>query len=98
MLEEYYKYKTDYSEYIIIIKSGNFYGVIDKDAMIVNKLFGYKISKLSDTVKCGFPVTSIDKVMKVLDEHVISYIVIENNNIIISKSFEENSYNKFEFV
>ena len=97
MLEEYYKYKTNYSEYIIIIKSGNFYEIIDKDALIVNKLFGYKISKLADTIKCAFPMTSIEKVIKVLNEHNINYIVVEKNDITINKSFEENSYNEFEF-
>lgn len=44
-----------------------------------------------------FSCISIDEVIKVLDEKIISYIVIKNNNIIINKSFEENSYNKFEF-
>lgn len=97
MLEEYYKYKTNYSEYIIIIKSGNFYEAIDKDALIVNKLFKYKITKLSDTIKCGFPITCIEKVIKVLNEHNINYIVVEKNDITINKSFEENSYNEFEF-
>ena len=96
MLEEYYKYKTNYNEFIIIIKSGNFYEVIDKDALIVNKLFGYKISKLSDTIKCGFPITSIEKVVNILNEQNINYIIIENNNITINKSFDKNSYNKFD--
>ena len=96
MLEEYYKYKTNYNEFIIIIKSGNFYEVIDKDALIVNKLFGYKISKLSDTIKCGFPITSIEKVVNILNEQYINYIIIENNNITINKSFDKNSYNKFD--
>ena len=97
MLEEYYKYKTNYSEYIIIIKSGNFYEIIDKDALIINKLFKYKITKLADTIKCGFPITSIKKVVKLLNDQNINYIIIENNNITINKDFENNSYNKFEF-
>lgn len=65
--------------------------IIDKDALIVNKLFGYKISKLSDTIKCGFPITNIEKVVNILNEQNINYIIIENKNITSSKSFDKNS-------
>ena len=97
MLEEYYKYKVNRKKNILIIKCGNFYEVIDKDALIISRLFGYKISKLSDTFKCGFPIPSLDKVVDILNYNEINYAVIENNKIIVENSFDENKYDDFKF-
>lgn len=36
MLEEYYRLKMKYKEYILLIKVGNFYEILDKDAMIIH--------------------------------------------------------------
>lgn len=96
MLEEYYKNKIDYREFVIMIKYGNFYEIFDKDAIIINKELNYKLSKISDTVKCGFPVSSIDKVLNILENKKINYIVIENKTIVKEKSFEDNKYNTFD--
>lgn len=68
MLEKYYKYKIEYKEFILMIKFGNFYEMFDKDAVIESKLLNYKISKISDTVKYGFPVSSLEKVLNKLNE------------------------------
>lgn len=45
MLEKYYKYKLDYNDYIVFIKSGKFYEAIDRDSLIISKLFDYKLTK-----------------------------------------------------
>ena len=97
MLEEYYGYKLKYKDYIVMIKSGNFYEILDKDAVIINKLLGYKLSKISDTIKCGFPITSLTKVLDILNKNNINYVVDENGCIIIQKEFEINKYNNFEY-
>ena len=62
MLEKYYKYKIDYKEYLILIKCGNFYECIDKDAFIMHKIFNYKLKKVSNTVKVGFPISNLNKI------------------------------------
>ena len=51
MLENYYKNKVLYKDYIIIMKYGNFYETIDNDALIMNSIFNYKLNKLSNTFK-----------------------------------------------
>ena len=60
MLETYYKYRMEYKDFLLFIKMGNFYEVFDKDGLILNKLFGYKIKKVKDTIKVGFPLNRLD--------------------------------------
>lgn len=44
MLKELYnKYKFDYKDYILLIKSGNFYICLNNDAIVMNNIFNYKI-------------------------------------------------------
>lgn len=97
MLEKYYKYKIENKEFIVMIKFGNFYEMFDKDAVIASKLLGYKLSKISDTVKCGFPISSLEKVLKKLNIENVNYVVIENDKIIIKKEFDKNIYTTFDF-
>ena len=51
MLETYYKYRLEYKDFLIFIKIGNFYEVFDKDDLILNKLFGYKVKKIRGNIK-----------------------------------------------
>ena len=62
MLEKFYKYKVDYSEYIVLIKIGNFYECFNNDTFIVNSIFGYKPKRLKNSFKAGFPISGIDEV------------------------------------
>ena len=97
MLEKYYMYKIKYKEYIIMLKYGNFYEILGNDALIINNLFGYKINKLSNTFKVGFPVSSINNVVSKLNNYNINYIVIDKEEIIKIRDFEMNNYNKYIF-
>lgn len=96
MLDKYYKYKFDYKEYIILIKSGIFYECIGKDALIINKIFNYKLKKLSNTFKCGFPITNIKYVTSKLKQNNINYIILEDD---ITGKYEtdNNTYSDYNF-
>ena len=96
MLEKYYKYKLDYRNYIILIKCGSFYEVLDKDAFIMNKIMGYKLKKLSNTFKVGFPISIIDKVLNKLNESSINYTLVEDK-IVLKKEFKNNNYLNYKF-
>ena len=73
MLEKYYKYRIKYNDCLLFFKYGNFYELFDKDAYIISKLFNYKISIISDNIKCGFPVNKLDDILNALDkEHIIA--------------------------
>ncbi len=87
--------KLDYKEYVILFKSGSFYISFDEDSIILNKLFNYKIINLKNNIKIGFPLNSINLVLRKLESLRINYIVINNKNIINQKEYEDNNFSKF---
>lgn len=97
MLEKFFKYKVDYNDYIILIKSGNFYEIIDYDSLIFNELFNLKLSKLSNTFKCGIPHNSIVKYCSKLNELSINYLIINNDKIEDCKRFDNNNYKSYKY-
>ena len=87
--------KLDYKEYVILLKSGNFYISFDEDSIILNKLFNYKIINLKNNIKIDFPLNSIDLVLRKLEKLRINYVIIDNKNIINQKEYEDNNFSKF---
>ena len=65
MLDIYYKYRLEYKDFLIFIKVGSFYEVFDKDALILNEIFEYKIKKVKDSINVGFPTSKIDYITKI---------------------------------
>lgn len=88
--EKYFEIKRKRSNFIIIMKNGIFYNVLGKDCYILKNIFNYKVSLFSDTVKVGFPISSLNKVIGTLDKLKISYLVYENE--IVLKSYFKNNY------
>lgn len=95
MLEIYYKYRDEYQDCLIFIKSGNFYEVFDNDSLILNDIFYYKVKRIKDTIKSGFPISKFDYIVKLIGN--INYVVIENGNIVDKKIFKDNKYNNYTF-
>lgn len=95
MLEKYYKYKMNYKKYIIFIRIGVFYECIDKDALIINQLFNYKIKRISNTFKVGFPIKNIDDITNKLKDENINYIIVDNDKLVDKSDSSINKYNKF---
>ena len=94
MLEIYYKYRMEYKDFLIFIKVGNFYEVFDKDSLILNKLFGYKIKRIKDNIKVGFPISRLDYILKLIGN--INYVVIDNT-IVKKKKFNNNKYKDYNY-
>ena len=94
MLETYYKYRMEYKDFLLFIKIGNFYEVFDKDSLILNKLFGYKIKRIKDSIKVGFPVNRLEYILKLIEN--INYVVIDNM-VIEKKKFNNNKYKDYNF-
>ena len=94
MLETYYKYRMEYKDFLLFIKIGNFYEVFDKDSLILNKLFGYKIKWIKDSIKVGFPLSRLDYIIKLIGN--INYVVIDNA-VIKKKIFNNNKYKDYNF-
>jgi len=98
-VDVYFDYKKKYNNYIILSKIGNFYNIFGDDAQIIYLLTGYKINYDKNIIKVGFPVVSLEKVLKKLHEEKINYIVLEKIdgviNIKIKKRFNDNMYAYF---
>lgn len=70
------KIQCPYKKYLF--KSGIFYIFIDDDAKELHKFLNLKLGHLnSDIVKCGFPVNSLDKYMKLLKQYGYSVEIVD---------------------
>ena len=59
---------------IYIFRVGIFYNILNEDAKILNERLGLKLTSLSpEIIKCGFPISSLDKYTKKLDELQLKY-------------------------
>lgn len=87
-------YKMKYLKYIILIKSGNFYLALADDAKILNNILGYQIKEFSNTIKVGFPLIGLTKVIDKLDCLEINYMVIDKN-VSLKRKFNKNNYDKY---
>ena len=96
MIEKYYKYKIDYRDYVIFIKSGIFYECIANDALIINELFNYKIKMISNTIKVGFPIKNIESVLEKLKSNSINYIVVDDDKITLKYETDDNNYSEYK--
>lgn len=64
---------------IYIFRVGIFYNILNEDAKIVHEKLGLKLTSLSpEIIKCGFPISSLDKYTKKLDELQIQYKIIDD--------------------
>ena len=71
MSKLYDKYKTlkSSNDIVYIFKVGIFYLFIDEDAIEMSNELGLKCTHLNNEIlKCGFPLDSLDKYIKILEE------------------------------
>ena len=92
--ERYTEYKKTYKKYILLIKCGNFYLGLNDDAIVLSSIFGFKIIESSNFIKCGFPLSSINKIEKKLNEIEVNYMII-TNHIVTKEKYNNNNYNKY---
>lgn len=79
LLKQYESLKKIDSSYIYIFRVGIFYNILNEDAKIMNEKLNLKITNLSPEIfKCGFPVSTLDKYKKILNEKGIKYKIIDN--------------------
>lgn len=94
LIEKYNTYKNTYKDYIVFIKNGNFYLVLNNDAIVMNKLTNYKIKQTTNFMKVGFPLSSLNKVIKCVESKFINYIVLDEK-VVDKKKYKNNNYNKY---
>ena len=80
LYQKYEDLKNKDDDIIYLFLCGNFYIALDSDAILLNELFGMKLTKFSNLCdKCGFPKNSLDKYIKLFDSNNIKYSLIENS-------------------
>lgn len=72
--------KQIHREEIVFVRVGTFYQVYGKDAYIVSYLFDYKIKFIEKVPSCGFPKSSINRVMAKLEELKVNYLILDKKN------------------
>ncbi len=91
LYEKYLKLKKENDKKLYLFKSGNFYLFIDEDAKKISQITTLKTTILSGaTIKCGFPVNSIDKYEILFKNLNVKYEIVNgitnnNNEIVIKK-------------
>lgn len=67
--------------YIVIANSGTFYIARGKDAVLLHNILDLKVNCMETEVcKIGFPVNSLEKYTKLIEEKQYSYIVYNYDN------------------
>ena len=92
MIDLFRQLKLEYKDYLIIFKSGSFYLSFDEDATILNNIFNYKIVKLKNNIKSGFPINQLENNLKIIDGKNINYIIVDKKRIIDKKEFSRNKF------
>lgn len=92
--EKYTECKKTYKKYVLLIKCGNFYLGLNDDAIVLSNIFKFKILESSNFIKCGFPLISLCKIEKKLEELEINYVII-NSDIVHKEKYNNNKYNRY---
>ncbi len=87
-VDKYVKFKSEYKDYVVIVKSGNFYYSFGEDAFILKYLFGYQIRD----DKVGFPLNAKAKVKSVLNRHNVNLIEIIDDYAYVLETKNNNEY------
>ena len=87
-VDKYIKFKELYQDYVILIKSGNFYYSFEDDAYILKYLFNYQIREN----KVGFPISAKAKVKSILNRHNINLIEIIDDYAYVLETKNANTY------
>lgn len=90
LLNKYNELKNNDPNKVYIFKIGIFYNILNEDARKVSNAIGLKLTDLGpNIIKCGFPISQIDKYTLLLKEHNITFEIINPP----ASSNQNTSYN-----
>ena len=81
-----------YPETLVLQLRGSFYNAFGESAYALAAISGYKIVATTNTVRCGYPVSSKDKVIKKLRENHINYALYDKEECVAHETFEDNTF------
>ena len=79
LYQKYMSLKMQDSETLYLFKSGIFYIFLDEDAKLIHSKLNLKLTNLNSmVVKCGFPISKIDKYINLINEIGYSFKIIDS--------------------
>ena len=79
-MKQYQELKKEDPNLIYIFQVGIFYNILNEDARIVSNEIGLKLTDLSpEIIKCGFPISKLDKYTQLLDSHNLKYKLVSTH-------------------
>ena len=88
MKQKYFIVKGRYKDYIIFVKSGNFWNSFYGDALIIHSLTNYSFKNYH----VGFPSKVLDKVLNKVRALNINFILVYELDDIVKYEYPSNSY------
>lgn len=84
LYKKYSKLKIKDDTALYLFKTGIFYIFIDEDAKLVSSRLNLKLTNLNqDVVKCGFPVTQLEKYTKLINEANFSFKIVDSSKDVV---------------
>lgn len=92
------KESDSYKKYLF--RAGNFYIFLAQDAIDISNITTLKLTSFGSTVKCGFPLTSLDKYLRILKNIGLEVFLVENKDDIIQdiNQLKLDSLNRRELI
>ena len=83
-----------------MFKSGNFYIFLESDAIEISNYTTLKLTSFGEKVKCGFPVSSLDKYLEIFKNIGFDVVVVERYEDIVKeiKLQDLNELSKLELI
>ena len=96
LLDFYKDLKRSDSNTLYLFKSGVFYIFLDSDALIMSNLLNLKLTPLnSQTLKCGFPESALDKYLRLINNSAYHIQIIDSSKVSHSiKQYNETIQSK----
>lgn len=90
LIKQYEELKKKDPKKIYIFKVGIFYNILNEDAKTVSNSIGLKLTDLGpNIIKCGFPISQIDKYTLLLKNNNIPFEIVTNS----ASQNQNTSYN-----
>ena len=80
LYDKYILLKKENNNIRYLFRSGNFYIFIDDDAKYISSVTTLKVTSFGSTVKCGFPICSLNKYLEIFNNINIDVKLIENKD------------------
>ena len=88
MKQKYFRNKGGYNGYIVFENSGNFWNAFYGDALIIHFLTGYNFKNYL----VGFPSKVLDKVINMVRNLNINFVLVYELDDIVKYEYPSNSY------